>query len=70
PGVLTTGGGLLFSGDYFGNFIAFNSANGEILWHFSMLHSLGNGPETYTLDGRQYVVAGGGDTLYVFALNE
>jgi hypothetical protein len=34
-----------------------------------MLHSLGNGPETYMLDGKQYVVAGGGDTLYVFALH-
>jgi alcohol dehydrogenase (cytochrome c) len=70
PGILTTAGGLLFSGDYFGNLIAFNAANGEILWHFPMLHSLGNGPETYELDGVQYVVAGGGDTLYVFSLKD
>jgi alcohol dehydrogenase (cytochrome c) len=69
PGILTTAGGLLFSGDYFGNLIAFNAGNGEILWHFPMLHSLGNGPETYMLNGRQYLVAGGGDTLYAFALN-
>jgi len=68
PGILTTAGNLLFSGDYDGNLIAFNATTGDILWHFPMLHSLGNGPETYLLDGRQYVVAGGGDTLYVFAL--
>jgi len=68
PGVLTTAGGLLFSGDPVGNLIAFNAANGEILWHFPMLRALGNGPETYLLDDRQYVIAGGGDTLYAFTL--
>jgi acido-empty-quinoprotein group A len=68
-GILTTAGGLLFSGDYNRNLIAFNAANGEILWHFPMLRSLGNGPETYLLDGHQYVIAGGGDTLYAFTLN-
>lgn len=70
PGVLTTASNLLFSGDFDGNLIAFDAADGHILWHFPMLHSLGNGPETYMLDGKQYVVAGGGDTLYVFALNQ
>jgi acido-empty-quinoprotein group A len=68
PGALSTAGNLLFTGDYNGNFIAYNATNGSILWHFPMLTSLSNGPETYTLDGRQYVVAGAGDTLYVFAL--
>jgi alcohol dehydrogenase (cytochrome c) len=69
-GILTTAGGLLVSGDYNKNLIAFNAANGEILWHFPMLHSMGNGPETYLLDGRQYLIAAGGDTLYAFTLNE
>ena len=68
PGILTTAGNLLFTGDYSGNLIAFDAANGNILWHFPMPHSLSNGPETYMLDGRQYLVAGAGDTLYVFAL--
>jgi outer membrane protein assembly factor BamB len=66
PGILTTAGNVLFSGDYNGNLIAFNAANGSILWHFPMLHSLSNGPIAYVLDGQQYLVAGGGDTLYVF----
>jgi alcohol dehydrogenase (cytochrome c) len=69
PGILTTAGDLLFSGDFNGNFIAFKASNGDILWHFPMLHSLSNGPETYLLDGRQYVIAGGGDTLYAFVQN-
>ena len=68
PGILTTAANLLFTGDYNGNLIAFNATNGDILWHFPALHSLSNGPETYLLDGQQYLVAGAGDTLYVFSL--
>lgn len=68
PGILTTAGKLLFTGDYSGNLVAHDPATGKILWHFPMLQSLGNGPSTYMLDGKQYVVAGAGDTLFVFAL--
>jgi alcohol dehydrogenase (cytochrome c) len=68
PGILTTAGDLLFSGDYNENLIAFKASDGDILWHFLMLRSLGNGPETYMLDAQQYLVAGGGDTLYAFVL--
>jgi outer membrane protein assembly factor BamB len=70
PGILSTAGDLLFTGDYSGNLIAFDAANGNILWHFPMPHSLSNGPETYLLDGKQYLVVGAGDTLYVFALTQ
>jgi acido-empty-quinoprotein group A len=68
PGILSTAGRLLFTGDYSGNLIAFNPQNGDIHWHFPMGHSLSNGPETYMLDGKQYVVAGAGDTLFAFKL--
>jgi len=68
PGILTTAGNLLFTGDYKRNLIAFDATTGNILWHFPMLRSLGNGPETYLLDGRQYLIVGGGDTLYAFTL--
>jgi outer membrane protein assembly factor BamB len=68
PGILTTASNILFSGDYQGNLIAFDAANGEILWHFPMLRPLDNGPETYLLDGAQYLVVGAGDTLYAFKL--
>jgi alcohol dehydrogenase (cytochrome c) len=68
PGILTTAGKLLFSGDPAGNLIAFDPATGKILWHFKMNAALCNGPMTYELDGKQYLVAGAGDTLYTFAL--
>ncbi len=68
PGILTTAGKLLFTGDPAGNLIAYDPAKGGILWHFPMLSSLSNGPMTYELDGQQFLVVGGGDILYVFKL--
>lgn len=69
-GMLTTAGNLLFTGDPFGNFVAFDPANGKILWHVGVGSSVSNGPMTYQLDNRQYVVAAAGDSLYAFALSQ
>ena len=66
-GVLTTAGKLLFTGDPSGNFIAFDPETGRILWHSGLASSVSNGPMTYELDGRQYLVVGAGDTLYAFS---
>jgi acido-empty-quinoprotein group A len=67
-GLLATAGELLFTGDAAGHFVAFDPANGKILWHATLGSSVSNAPITYELDGRQYVVAAAGDTLYSFAL--
>jgi alcohol dehydrogenase (cytochrome c) len=48
--------------------IAFDPANGKILWHAALKSGVSNGPMTYELDGRQYLVVGAGDTLYAFTL--
>lgn len=69
-GVLSTAGGLLFTGDPSANFIALDAANGSILWHAGLNGSVGNGPMTYELDGQQYVVVAAGDTLYAFTVWE
>ncbi len=67
-GILTTAGNLLFTGN--GNyFIAFNSATGRILWHAGLTSGLSNGPITYLLDGKQFVIAGAGDAIFSFILN-
>jgi len=68
PGILTTASGLLFSGDPSGNFIAFDAATGKPLWHARLGASLSNTPQTFTLDGRQYIVVAAGDSLFGFAL--
>jgi alcohol dehydrogenase (cytochrome c) len=68
PGVLSTGGGLVFSGDPSGNLIAFDAATGRILWHASLAAQLTNSPQTFRLDGRQYVTVAAADTLFAFYL--
>ena len=67
-GMLTTAGKLLFTGDSSDHLIAFDPADGKILWHAGLTGNLSNGPETYMLEGRQYVVVGAGDSLYAFSL--
>src|SRR5439155_8928831 len=66
-GVLTTGSGLIFTGDCALNVLALGTRDGSTLWH-SGIGRVGNSPITYELDGRQYVVVGGGSVLYAFAL--
>jgi alcohol dehydrogenase (cytochrome c) len=67
-GLLSTAGNLLFGGDGNGNFIAYNAKTGKPLWHAGLNVNHSNGPSTWMLDGRQYVIVGAGDTLYAFVL--
>jgi alcohol dehydrogenase (cytochrome c) len=66
-GLLTTAGKLLFGGDLGGNLVAYDPANGTILWH-SHVGQVSNAPETYMLDGHQYVLVASGDSLFAFTL--
>ena len=66
-GILATAGGLVFAGDAGGNLVAYNDATGKILWH-SHIGNVSNAPETYTLDGKQYILVAAGDTLFTFYL--
>ncbi len=67
-GLLSTAGGLLFGNDGGSNFVAYDAATGKPLWHAGLGTNTSNGPQTFTVDGRQFVVVGAGDTLYAFAL--
>ena len=66
-GILTTAGKLVFAGDVSGNLVAYDAANGKILWH-ARLGQVSNAPQTYMIDGKQYVLVAAGDTLYSFYL--
>jgi alcohol dehydrogenase (cytochrome c) len=66
-GVLTTDTGLSFTGDANGNVLALRTSDGATLWH-SAIGRVGNGPVTYELDGRQYIVVAGGGALYAWTL--
>ena len=67
-GLLTTAGGLVFVGDGSGNLVAYDARNGKPLWH-SRIGRVSNAPQTYELDGHQYVIAATGDMLWAFILN-
>jgi alcohol dehydrogenase (cytochrome c) len=66
-GMLTTAGKLLFAGDGAGNIVAFDPANGTPLWH-SRVGSVAGAPQTYMLDGKQYLLVSAGDALAAYAL--
>lgn len=66
-GLLSTAGKLVFGGDGNGNLVAYDATNGKPLWH-SRIGNVSNAPQTYMVDGRQYILAAAGDTLYAFAL--
>ncbi|MEQ1579750.1 MAG: acido-empty-quinoprotein group A [Steroidobacteraceae bacterium] len=66
-GILTTKGRLLFSGDTAGNLVARDPANGTPLWH-TQLGNVSNAPQTYMLDGKQYILVASGDELNAFYL--
>ena len=65
--MLTSDTGVTFSGDIGGKVIAFRTSDGATLWH-AAIGRMNNGPITYELDGKQYLVVGGGSSLYAFAL--
>jgi alcohol dehydrogenase (cytochrome c) len=67
-GVLSTAGGLLFTGDAEGNFIALDAASGKPLWHFQMGGAVYASPMAFAIDGKEYVAIAAGSSLYTFGL--
>lgn len=67
-GVLSTAGNLVF-GSGSGGLAAYNATTGVPLWA-SRIGNVTNGPITYLLDGRQYVLAAVGDQFFAFVMNE
>lgn len=63
--MLSTAGGLLFSGAQNREFIARDAATGKQLWHVGLNATPSSYPVTYAIGGKQYVavVSGGGGPL-------
>lgn len=68
-GLMATAGGLIFYGDGDGAFVAADSANGKLLWHFNTGQSWKAGPMTYMVDGKQYIGVAAGNTILTFGLH-
>jgi alcohol dehydrogenase (cytochrome c) len=66
-GLLTTAGGLVFAGDAGGNIVAYDAATGTPLWN-SRIGGVTAPPQSYMLDGRQYLLVAVNDMLYSFVL--
>ena len=54
-GMLSTDGGLVFTGRMTGEFIAIEEATGKVLWQFQTGSGVNSPPVTYTYKGRQYI---------------
>ena len=61
-GVTPTAGGVIFSGELTGNFIALDSATGKVLYSFYTGGPIGGGVSTYAIDGKQYVAVASGNS--------
>jgi len=66
-GLLSTAGKLLFGGDGAGNLVAHDVATGAPLWH-TRIGAVTNPPQTFLLDGHQYLIAATGDSVWAFML--
>ncbi len=67
-GVLCTAGGLVFTGDAEGNFVALDAARGKPLWHFQMGGAVYAAPIAFAVEGKEYIAIAAGSALYAFGL--
>jgi alcohol dehydrogenase (cytochrome c) len=67
-GVLSTAGGVVFTGTNEGDVLAADSRTGKERWRLPLGAPIYAPPTTYAIDGRQYVVMPSGMTLTAFAL--
>jgi glucose dehydrogenase len=65
---MSTSGGLIFSGDEDGYFMAFDARTGKNLWKINTGTSIKTAPITYMVAGRQYITIPSGAAVLTFAL--
>lgn len=59
-GILATAGGLVFAGEGNGQFKAYDSETGAMLWNFQAGAGVNAPPSSFTVDGDQYIVVAAG----------
>ena len=59
-GMLSTGGGVVFSGKLTGEFVALDETTGETVWEFKTGSSVNSTAITYIHNGQQYVSVASG----------
>lgn len=68
-GVLSTAGGVVFSGTMEGDFFALDSTTGKLLWRFQTGGAIWSNPISYQSEGKQYIVVSAGSALIAFSLD-
>ena len=69
-GIMSTAGGLLFSGSVDGYFYALDAETGQELWNISLGARVHAAPMTYAVNGEQFVTIAAGNVVFTFALRE
>ncbi|MEJ7606247.1 MAG: PQQ-dependent dehydrogenase, methanol/ethanol family [Bryobacteraceae bacterium] len=69
-GLLSTAGGLIFSGEAGGQFVALDAKTGKTVWHFNTGQSITSQPITYSIQGKQRVALTAGADVISFGLFE
>ena len=67
-GIFTTATDLLVTGGREGYLQAFDARTGTLLWKTNLGAQMLNNPITYAVNGKQYIAAAAGLSLFVFAL--
>jgi alcohol dehydrogenase (cytochrome c) len=67
--LVATGGGLVFGGDANGKFMAFDEADGKILWQTDLGSPVSGYPISFAVNGKQYVAVSTGSSLVAGSVN-
>ncbi len=68
PGLIATGGNVVFCATTEGYLIGLDAVTGKLLWRYNSGAPLAASPISYAVDGRQYVAISGTGGLFSFAL--
>ncbi len=69
-GLLSTAGGLIFSGEVNGQFVALDTQSGKAVWHFNTGQAITAQPITYSVRGKQHVALASASDVISFGLFE
>ncbi len=68
-GVLSTAGGLVFSGTMEGDFFALDAVTGKLAWRFQTGGAIWSNPISYLSEGKQYIVVSAGSSVIAFSVD-
>jgi alcohol dehydrogenase (cytochrome c) len=69
-GLMSTAGGVIFSGELSGQFVALDAKTGKILWHFNTGQRIDAQPITYAINGKEYAAIATASDIISFGLFE